>query len=90
MSNKNKKACTTLNYTEHFLNLLFAVTLCIFVSAFASLINTSSRIMSYIKGLNIFATIVRIKKHNSIAEEKKKKQDKIAFLAETNLGCMKD
>ena len=29
LSNKDKKACTILNYIEHFLTLVFAVTICI-------------------------------------------------------------
>ena len=32
LNNKNKKVCTTLNYTEHFLILVFAVTVCISIS----------------------------------------------------------
>ena len=39
LSNKNQKICMTLNYIEHFLILVFAVTVCISISAFASLIN---------------------------------------------------
>ena len=39
LSNKDKKICTTLNYIEHFLTLFFAVTICISISAFASLID---------------------------------------------------
>ena len=38
MSKKFEKVCTTLNYIEHFLILAFAVTGCISVSAFASLL----------------------------------------------------
>ena len=41
LSNKSKKDYTTLNYIEHFLNLVSTVTVCIFISAFASLINIS-------------------------------------------------
>ena len=38
MSTKNKEVSTTLNYIKHFLTLVFAVTIYIFISAFASLI----------------------------------------------------
>ena len=38
MGNKHKKICTTLNYIEHFVILVSAVTECIFVSAFATLL----------------------------------------------------
>ena len=38
MSNKYKKVCTTLNYIEHFLILASAITGCILISAFVSLL----------------------------------------------------
>ena len=38
MSTKNKRVCTTLNYTERFLTLVFAITGCISISVFASLV----------------------------------------------------
>ena len=89
MSNKNKKVCTTLNYVEHFLTLIFAVTVCISISAFPSLIDISKGIMSYKIGLNICAIIARIKKYKSIIRKKKKKHYKIVLLAKTNLDCIK-
>ena len=46
LSNQSKKVCTTLNYNEHFLTLVFAVTICISISAFASLIDISKLVMS--------------------------------------------
>ena len=46
LSNKNKKVCTTLNYTERFLILVDAVTVRISISAFASLVDISNGIMS--------------------------------------------
>ena len=39
MINTHKKVCTTLNYTDHFLILASAVTGCISISAFASLLS---------------------------------------------------
>ena len=89
MSNKNKNVCTTLNYIEHFITLVFAITVCISISAFASLINISTEIMSSAIGLNICAIIARIKKYKSIIKKKKKKHDKIALLAKTKLDCIK-
>ena len=44
MSNKHKMACTTLNYMEHFLSIAFAVTGCIPISGFASLLGISGGI----------------------------------------------
>ena len=35
MNNKNENVCTTLNYTEHFLTLVFVVNGCISISTFA-------------------------------------------------------
>ena len=62
MSNKHKKVCTTLNYTEHYLTLVFVVAGCISISAFASLVDIPTRIMSSTIELNICAINVRIKK----------------------------
>ena len=75
LSNKNKKVCTTLNYIEHFLTLAFAVTVCISISAFASLVYISMRTMSYTIGVSICAITARIKKYESIIKKKKKKHN---------------
>ena len=40
MSRKHKKVCTTLNYIEHFI-LASAISGCILISAFASLLGIS-------------------------------------------------
>ena len=74
LSNKNKKVCTTLNYTEHFLNLVFAVSVCMYFTI----------------GLKISAIIARIKNYKSIIKEKKMKHDDIALLAKTYLDSIKD
>ena len=63
LSNKNKRVCTTLNYIEHFLKLVFAVTVCVSISAFVSLVDISKGIMSSIIGLNICAISARIKNY---------------------------
>ena len=70
MSNKNRKVCTTLNYIEHFLTLVFEVTECISISAFASLVYIFTGITSSTVGLNIFALIARIEKYKSIIKKK--------------------
>ena len=80
----------TLNYIENFLNLVFAVTVCISISDFASLINISKGVMSSAIELNICVIIARIKKYKSIIKKKKKMNDEIALLPETNLECIKD
>ena len=38
MIQKHKNVCTTINYIENLLNLVFTVTECISISAFASLV----------------------------------------------------
>ena len=85
LSNKNEKVWITLNPIEHFLTLVFAVTICISISAFSSLIDISMGIMSSTIGTNVFATVAKIKKYKSIIKKKKKKHDEIAFLAKANL-----
>ena len=52
LSNNNKKVCSTLNYTEQFLTLVFAVTVCISMSAFASVVNIPKAIMCSTIGLD--------------------------------------
>ena len=80
----------TLNYIEYFLTLVFAVTICIFISCFASLIDISKGIMSSTIRLNICVKNARIKKYKSIIKKRKKKHDERALLAKTNLDCIKD
>ena len=69
----------TLNYIEHFLTLVFAVTVCIFISAFGSLVDISKGIKSPTTELNICAIIGRIKKYKSIIKKKKKKHEEITL-----------
>ena len=63
--------------------LVFAVTVCISISAFAYLANISKGIMSFTIGLNICAIIASIKKYKSIRKNKKK-HDEIAFIVRKN------
>ena len=70
MSRENKNVFTTLNYIERFLILASAITGCISISAFASLLgipigNTSSAI-----GLKIWAIAAGIKNYKSIIKKK--------------------
>ena len=71
------------------LTLVFAVTVCISLSAFASLVDISKGIMSSTIELNICTIIARIKKYKSIIKKKKEKHYKIALLAKTNLDSIK-
>ena len=60
-----------LNYIEHFLILVSAVTGCSSISAFASLVDVPARLMSYTIALSICAIIARIKKYKLIIKKKK-------------------
>ena len=90
MSKKHKKVCITLNYIEHFFILASTITGCISISAFASLIGIPIEIMSFAIGLKIYAITTGIKKCKSIIKKKKKKHDKIVFLAKSKLHSIED
>ena len=70
MSRKLEKVCKTLNYIEHFLILAYAITGCISISAFASLIGIPIGITSSAIRLNICVIAVGIKKYKSITMKK--------------------
>ena len=72
MSKNNKKVCTTLNYIEHFLILTFAITECLSISAFASLVGIPIGITSSATGLKFCAITAGIKKYKSIIKKQKK------------------
>ena len=76
MSRKHEKVCVTLNYIEHFLILASAVTGCISLSAFSSLLGTLIGITSSAIGLKMCAIAAGIKKYKSIIQKKKKKHEK--------------
>ena len=63
ISKKHKKGCTTLNYIEQFLILASAITGCISISAFASLLRIPIGITSYTIRLKICAITSGIKKY---------------------------
>ena len=63
MSKKHKEVCRVLNYIEHLLILTSAVTGCVSISAFASLIGIPVGITSSAVGLNICAITAGIKKY---------------------------
>ena len=86
ISKKHKKVSTTLNHVDHFFILASAVTACISISAFASLLGIPIGITSSAIGLNIFAITAGIKKCKSII--KKKKHDLIEFSAKTKLNSI--
>ena len=71
MSRKHKKVCTTLNYIEHFLILASAITRCILIPAFASLLGIPIAVTSSAIELKICALTAGIKTYKSIIIKKK-------------------
>ena len=63
MCKKHKKVCRVLNYIEHALVLISAITGCVSISAFASLVGIPIGIMSSATGLIICAITTGIKKY---------------------------
>ena len=88
MSKPHKKICTTLNYIEHFLILASAITGCVFISAFASLIGIPIGITGSATELKICAITARIKTYLSknLKKRRRKKHDKIVLLAKSKLN----
>ena len=76
MSRKHEKVCVTLNYIEKFLILASAVTGCISLSAFSSLLGILIGITSSAIGLKMCAIAAGIKKYKSIIKKKRKKHEK--------------
>ena len=62
ISKKHIMVCTTLNYNEHFLILVSAVTGCVSISAFPSLVGIPIVITSSAVGLKICVITAAIKK----------------------------
>ena len=57
MIKKHKKVCATLSHIEHFLILASAITACISISGFASLLGIPRGITSSAVGLKICAIV---------------------------------
>ena len=77
MSRKCKKVRGVLN--KNFLVFFSAISGCVSISAFASLVGVPVSITSSAVGLNIFALISGIKKYKSILKKKEKKHDNIVL-----------
>ena len=84
VSKKHKKVC--LNYIEQFLILGSAITGCVSISAFASLVGIPVGITISPIGLKICAITAAIKKYKSVIKKKKKKHNKIVLSAKSKLN----
>ena len=72
MSKKPKTMHRTLLYYDQFLPAISAVSGCVLISAFASLVGAPIGIANSAVGLKICAITARIKKYKSITKEKKR------------------
>ena len=75
-----------MNYIDHSLILISAITGCVSIFAFAFLHAISIVIRSSAIGLKICAITAGIKKYKSVIKKKKKKHDKIVLLAKSKLN----
>ena len=88
MSKKYKKTCKYLNYVEHFLILASAVTGCVSLFAFVSLVAIPVGITSSAVGIKNCVTTAVIKKYKSIIKKKKNKHDKIVLVGKAKLNTI--
>ena len=86
MSQKHKKVCRVLSYIE--LYLISAVTGCVSISVFASLVGIRIGITSSAVGLKICVITAGIKKYKSKIKKKKKKHDKVVLLTKSKLNSI--
>ena len=87
-SKNHKKVCRFWNYIEHLITLVSTVTDCVFISAFASLVDIPIGITRFVIGLKICVITAGIKKYKLIIKKKKKKHDKIVLLAKSKLNSI--
>ena len=88
LSKKHENVFRVFNYIDQSLIVISTITGCVSISAFASLVGIPIGITSSSIGLKICAITVGIKKYKSIIKKKKKKHDKIAFLAKSKLNSI--
>ena len=77
-----------MNYIDYLLIVISTITVCVSISAFASLVSIPIGITSSAIGLKICAITAGIKKYKSIIKKKKKKHDKIVLLAKSKLNSI--
>ena len=87
MRRKNKNVYTVLNYIEYQLILIFTVSGCVSISAFA-LAGIHIGITSSEIELKICVITAGIKKYKSIIKKEKKKHDKTVLFTESKLNSV--
>ena len=85
MSENHEKVCMTLNYFENFIVFFYAVSGCVSISEFVSLIGVPLDITNSAVGLKVCAITAGIEKYKSIVKKKKEKHNKIVLLGKTKL-----
>ena len=90
ISKKHKKRCRVLNYIDHILIVISAISGCVSISTFASLVSIAIGITSYTIGLKTYAIIAGIKKYMSIINKEKKKYDKTILLSKPELSSIEN
>ena len=88
MSKKHKNVCRILNYIEHSLIIIFRIAGCVSISAFASLVVIPIGITSSAIRLKVCVITTGIKKYKSISKKKRKKHNKMLFLAKSKLNSI--
>ena len=86
MSKKHKKVCRVLNYINHLLIAICTITGWVSISAFASLVGIPIGIASSPIGLKNCVITAGIRKNKSIMKKKRKKHNKIVFLAKSKFN----
>ena len=77
MSKNHKNVCRVFNYIDHLLILVFTVTRCVSISAFASLVGIPIRITSSLIGLKICVITAEIKNYKIIIKKRKRSMIKL-------------
>ena len=85
MSEKHKKVRRALNYFEHFLIFVSAVSGFVSKSAFASVVDVAAGMLSPAVGLKICTIIGGIKMYKLIIKKKTEKHDKIVLIGKPKL-----
>ena len=88
MDKKHKKVCKVLNYIDHLRILTSAITGCVSISAFFTLVGIPIGITSSPIGVKICAITAGIKKYKSIIKKIKKEYRKIVLFAKSKLNSI--
>ena len=86
LMSKKHKVWRILNYIDHLVITISAITGCVSISAFTSLVGITIGVISSAIKLKICVITSEIKRKKSIIKKKRKKHDKIVLLAKSQLN----